>query len=98
MSKGNMKAKNIDRAFLAESIVIIVESNWIQLKTIKLVCLVCLVCFVFWLNETNETNQTNQIDQKTERAWDLHGGPKPSLAGMILLSMSDARSDGVVSF
>lgn len=60
MSKGNMKARNINKAFSAESIVIIVESNWIQLKTIKLVC---LVCFVFWLNETNETNQTNQLDQ-----------------------------------
>ena len=56
MSKGTMRAQDINRAFSAESIVIIVESNWIQLKTVRRDCLV-------WLNEINQTNQIGQMNQ-----------------------------------
>ena len=54
MSKGNMKARNINKAFSAESIVIIVESNWIQLKTVR---------WFVWLKETNQTSQIEQMKQ-----------------------------------
>ena len=58
-----MKTRNINNAFSAESIVIIVESNWIQLKTTKLVC---LVCFVF-LIERNQRDKPNKPDRPDEQ-------------------------------
>lgn len=61
--KGTMKARNINKAFSAESIVIIVESNWIQLKTIRwFVWFIWFVLFV-WLKETNQTSQIEQMKQ-----------------------------------
>jgi hypothetical protein len=50
MSKGNMKAQNINSTISAESIVIIVESKWIQPKTDT-----WFVLFV-WLNQINAMN------------------------------------------
>ena len=61
MSKGNAKAQNITSNSSAESILITVESNWIQTKTV--IWVVWFVSFV-WLNKTNQIDQMNQ----TERA------------------------------
>jgi hypothetical protein len=67
MSKGNTKAQSMTGTLSTESILITVESNWIQTKTV--IWVVWCVSFV-WLNKTNQINQTNQIDQmnQTERA------------------------------
>ena len=46
-----------------ESILIIVESNWIQTKTV--IWFVWSVSFI-WLNQTNRINQMNQIDKTNQ--------------------------------
>ena len=50
LSKGNTTAEELTHAISVESILIIGESNWIQLETV-----IWFVLFV-WLNQTNQTD------------------------------------------
>jgi hypothetical protein len=60
MSKANTKVQRMTGTLSTESILITVESNWVQTKTV-----IWFVLFlVFCLNETNQTNQINQINRK----------------------------------
>jgi hypothetical protein len=62
MSKGNTKAQRMTGTLSTESILITVESNWIQTKIVfGLFGLSRL--FGFWLNETNQMNQRDQFNQ-----------------------------------
>jgi hypothetical protein len=61
MSKGNTKAQNMTGTLSTESILITVESNWIQTKTV--IWFVWFVSFV-WLNQANRIDQTDQMKQK----------------------------------
>jgi len=66
MSKGNTKAQNMTGTLSTESILITVESNWIQTKTvIWFVWSVSFIWFVLFvcLNQTNSMNETNQMNQ-----------------------------------
>ena len=58
MSKGNTKVQRMTGTLSTESILITVESNWIQTKTV-----IWFVLFV-WLNQTNQKDQTNQINSQ----------------------------------
>ena len=63
MSKGNSTAQELTSNISGESILITVESNWIQTKTV--IWFVWFVLFI-WLTETNRINQMNQRDQRNQ--------------------------------
>ena len=58
LSNGNTKAQEMTSAISTESILIIMESNWIQTKTV--IWLILFVLFV-WLNQINQRDQRDQF-------------------------------------